>query len=103
MAAATLVVVGFSQIMFQATCNTLLQLSAPDALRGRIMSLYTVVFVGVNPFGALLIGYVAEHFSVPTACAAGGIGGFLSVAVLTTLWRFRPRPARPPGPAESPI
>ena len=102
MAAATLVVVGFSQIMFQATCNTLLQLTAPDALRGRIMSLYTVVFVGVNPFGALSIGYIAEHFGVPATCIAGGTGGFLSVAILTALWRLRPKPVRPPGPAESP-
>jgi MFS family permease len=102
-AAATLVVIGFSQIVFQASCNTLLQLSAPDALRGRIMSLYTLVFAGVNPFGSLAVGWMAERFGVPAACIAGGTGGFLSVAVLTMLWRLRPRPARPPVPGESPL
>jgi MFS family permease len=89
MAAATLVVIGFAQITFQATCNTVLQLTTPDALRGRIMSLYAVVFAGVTPFGALAVGYVAEKFGTPTACAAGGAGGLLSVVMLTVLWRTR--------------
>jgi predicted MFS family arabinose efflux permease len=88
-AAATLFVVGFGQIVFQATCNTILQLTAPDALRGRVMSLYAVVFAGVTPFGALAVGYVAEKLGAPAACAAGGTGGLLSVAVLTVLWHSR--------------
>src|SRR6266540_1766495 len=89
MAAATLVVVGFAQITFQATCNTILQLTTPDALRGRIMSLYAVVFAGVTPFGALTVGYVAEKLGTPAACAVSGAGGLLSVAILTVLWRTR--------------
>lgn len=89
MASATLVVMGVAQITFQATCNTLLQLTAPDALRGRVMSLYAVVFAGVTPFGALTIGYVAEAFGTPAACALGGAGGLVSVAMLTVLWRTR--------------
>ena len=44
---------------------------------------------GVTPFGALAVGYVAETFGTPTACAAGGAGGVLSVAILTVLWRRR--------------
>ncbi len=88
MAAATLMVAGFGQIVFQATCNTVLQLTAPDALRGRIMSLYAMVFAGATPFGALAIGYVAETFGTPAACAAGGAGGLLSVALLT-IYRAR--------------
>ena len=88
-ASATLVVMGVAQITFQATCNTLLQLTAPDALRGRVMSLYAVVFAGVTPFGALAIGWVAEALGTPTACALGGAGGLVSVAALTVLWRNR--------------
>jgi MFS family permease len=87
--AATLVVVGCAQIVFQASCNTILQLTAPDALRGRVMSLYALVFAGINPFGALMVGYVAETLGTPAACAVGGAGGLLSVAVLTLLWRRR--------------
>ena len=89
LASATLVVMGVAQITFQATCNTLLQLTAPDNLRGRVMSLYAVVFAGVTPFGALAIGWVAEAFGTPAACALGGAGGLLSVALLTILWRSR--------------
>jgi sugar phosphate permease len=74
-ASATLVVMGVAQITFQATCNTLLQLTAPDALRGRVMSLYAVVFAGA--------------LGTPAACALGGAGGLLSVALLTILWRTR--------------
>jgi len=89
-ASATLVVMGVAQITFQATCNTLLQLTAPDHLRGRVMSLYAVVFAGVTPFGALAVGWIAEAFGTPAACALGGAGGLLSVAALTVLWRSRP-------------
>jgi MFS family permease len=85
--AGTLVVVGAAQITFQATCNTILQLTAPDALRGRVMSLYALVFAGITPFGALMIGYVAEALGTPAACAVGGAGGLVCVALLTALWR----------------
>jgi MFS family permease len=89
MAALILLAIGFAQITFQATCNSVLQLSAPDALRGRIMSLYAVVFAGVTPFGALAVGYLAEQFGTPAACAIGGLGGLLSVGILSLLWRHR--------------
>jgi MFS family permease len=86
-ASATLVVMGVAQITFQATCNTLLQITAPDNLRGRVMSLYAVVFAGVTPFGALTIGWAAEALGTPAACALGGVGGLVSVGLLTILWR----------------
>lgn len=89
MAAATLVVMGLAQITFQATCNSLLQLTAPDGLRGRIMSLYSLVFAGVTPFGAFAVGWVAEAFGTPMACALGGAGGLVCVTALTVLWRTR--------------
>jgi MFS family permease len=87
LASTTLVLMGVSQITFQATCNTLLQLTAPDNLRGRVMSLYAVVFAGVTPFGALVVGWVAEALGTPTACVLGGAGGLVSVTLLTLLWR----------------
>lgn len=89
LASATLVVMGVAQITFQATCNTLLQVTAPDHLRGRVMSLYAVVFAGVTPFGAFAIGWVAEAFGTPAACIMGGAGGLVSVTILTVLWRTR--------------
>jgi MFS family permease len=86
-ASATLVVMGVAQITFQATCNTLLQLTAPDNLRGRVMSLYAVVFAGITPFGALAVGSIAEKLGTPAACILGGLGGLASVGLLTILWR----------------
>src|SRR5262244_3350600 len=86
-AAATLMVIGCAQIVFTTTSNSTLQMTAPDALRGRVMSLYAFVFVGASPFGSLLIGGVAESLGVPAACAIGGGCGLVAVALLTLGWR----------------
>jgi MFS family permease len=84
-AAAVLALLGCSQILFTTGCNTVLQLSAPNELRGRVMGLYTVTFAGMTPFGSLLVGMVAEHQGVQAACAAGGGIGLLGVAVLVAV------------------
>ena len=62
---------------------------ALDALRGRLMGLYAFVFVGMNPFGALFIGSVAEKWGVPAACMTGGGIGAACLAALTLLWGRR--------------
>jgi MFS family permease len=85
LAAAVLALLGCSQILFTTSCNTTLQLTAPNALRGRVMGLYTVTFAGMTPFGSLLVGFVAEHQGVRAACAAGGAIGLLGVAVLVVI------------------
>jgi len=92
-AVGLLIVIGFAQIVFQASCNTMLQVTVPDALRGRIMSLYALVFAGATPLGSLAVGSIAERLGTPAACALGGAGGVVSVAILTVLWRYGP-PAR---------
>jgi MFS family permease len=59
---------GWSMITLLATTNMLLQSTTPDALRGRVMSLYTLVLVGFMPFGHLLAGFLADFFnSAPMA------------------------------------
>jgi MFS family permease len=88
-AAAALAVMGFAQIFFMASCNTTVQVTAPDHLRGRVMSLYAMVFVGVHPFGALLAGGLAEKWGVGAACVWGGVMGLCLVLALTLLWRRR--------------
>ena len=88
-AAAALAVTGFAQIFFMASCNTTVQVTAPDHLRGRVMSLYALVFVGAHPFGALLAGGVAEKWGVGAACLWGGAMGLCLVLALTLLWRRR--------------
>jgi MFS family permease len=99
MAAVMLLVVGCSQIIFTAGCNTTLQITTPDQLRGRIMSLYALVFAGASPFGALLVGYVAEKLGARVACAIGGGSGLLIVLLLAlSWWRSAGRAQSPPRP-----
>jgi MFS family permease len=85
--AALLVALGCCQILFSTGCNTMLQLTTPDALRGRVMGLYALANAGMTPFGALLVGTIAEHWGVRTACALGGGVGLIAVAILTLIGR----------------
>lgn len=89
LAAAGLFVVGWASVMVVTGCNAMLQLAAPDHLRGRVMSLHTLVFVGVFPIGALLIGTVAEHRGVSHALLVAGSGGLLGLAALLGWWKNR--------------
>jgi predicted MFS family arabinose efflux permease len=93
-AAAILSVVGLSQIMFLASCNTTLQMVVPDRLRGRIMSLYAFVFAGVTPIGSLLMGSIAEWFGISAAYAVGGgIGLACVLGLMVAWWRASARAA----------
>jgi hypothetical protein len=89
LAAALLVVSGSAQIIFTSSVNSTLQVTVPDAMRGRMMSLYVFVFVGVTPLGAFVIGWLAESFSVGAACAVGGGAGLIAVLVLAAVWSRR--------------
>jgi MFS family permease len=62
--AALLVALGFAGILFSTSANTLLQLYVPDALRGRVMSLYMLLFAGSTPIGGLLIGTLSNIIGV---------------------------------------
>jgi MFS family permease len=70
-------VAGIGSISMAATANTLVQLTVPDQLRGRVMSVYTTVFAGSTPFGGLITGAIASGFGAATAIV---LGGALSVA-----------------------
>jgi len=76
-----LALTGCAMIVNNSLGNTLLQTSAPDHLRGRIMGFYSFVFVGMAPFGAFLFGVVAEHVGVPTTIAVGGAIVALAVSI----------------------
>ncbi len=89
--AGLLGVIGLAQILFMTSCNTTVQITVPDELRGRLMSLYAMVFVGMTPIGSFLVGTIAEHAGVATACVAGGGAGLASVLVLTVAARRRRR------------
>ena len=70
---ALLVVAGASMVICVALCNTSIQQRIPDALRGRVLSMYTFAFSGFLPFGNLTGGILAEHRGLqPTMLVLGG-------------------------------
>ena len=91
MAVPLLFVTGFFGLILVASCNTRLQLAAPDHLRGRMMSLYTLVWGGVFPIGAFCVGAISEAASVSMAFRVQGIAGLLGLGALILWWRRRPR------------
>jgi len=78
---ATLACVGAASVSFMARGNTTLQLTAQDAMRGRVMALWSVTFIGTTPIGGPVIGYVSEHAGPRWGLAVGG----LAALVATTL------------------
>jgi MFS family permease len=89
LSAALLVLCGFFMMMQMAASNTLLQVLTPDSLRGRVMAAYSMMFMGMAPFGALGAGATAERLGAPMAVAVGGavaiVGGLLFAARLPGL------------------
>jgi MFS family permease len=69
---ALLTLLGLTLILTAALSNTLLQTIAPDAMRGRVISLYALAFVGISPFGAVAAGAAAERIGTPWALLVGG-------------------------------
>jgi MFS family permease len=65
--------VGFSMIVSMAAANTMLQTLCPDELRGRVMALYSMMFMGMAPFGALLAGSLAHWIGARATVTAGGL------------------------------
>ena len=88
-------VAGWGMISMGATINTMIQLTTPDHLRGRVMSVYTTVFVGSTPIGGLISGSIAAGFGTPAVFLVAGVVSLLTVggAVLWLARGGRPRPA----------
>lgn len=73
LSAALLLPVGFSIMVEMASSNTLIQSLVPDSLRGRVMAVYSMTFMGMAPFGSLLAGALAHRFGAPATVALGGV------------------------------
>jgi MFS family permease len=96
-----MVFVGVGGISMSANANSAIQLSVPDALRGRVLSVYTTVFAGSTPIGGLLMGGIAGSFGVATALV---VGGAISAVVGLVGWlaiRSGAVPGAPPRPASA--
>lgn len=73
--------VGYFIMLQMASSNTLIQVMVPDELRGRVMSVYSMMFMGMAPLGALMGGALADRITAPWTVAIGGLA-----AVLGSWW-----------------
>ena len=80
-----LVFLGFSMVGYMTTANTVVQSSVPEALRGRVMSVWTLTAFGLTPLGSLQAGAVADFFGAPAALGVGAAvcGGAALIAATT--------------------
>ena len=88
LSACILVPVGFSMMIEMASSNTLVQSMVPDELRGRVMAVYSMVFMGMAPFGALIAGAAADRLGAPWTVTGSGV---ICMIAATAYWTQRPR------------
>ena len=82
-----LVLVGLSQVLQNAMANTLLQITTPDPLRGRVMSLYSLVSGGMAHVGGLQAGFVADWIGAPMSVGIGAAISLLYGLVIALRYR----------------
>lgn len=92
---AILVILGVASIAFTTTANARLQLTAPNELRGRVMSLYIFLRGGTAPLGSLLLGVLAQDISVPVS--VGTMAGLCAVGVIVAQFYRARHPGQPGG------
>jgi MFS family permease len=83
-----LIPVGYSMMLQMACSNTLIQSMAPDRLRGRVMSAYSMMFMGMAPLGAMYGGALAQRIGAPWTVAIGGMGSLIGAAIF---WHYVPQ------------
>jgi MFS family permease len=109
-----LIAMGFFNLVFQAMANTSIQLTVDPALRGRVMGLYMLVFIGGTPIGAPIIGALTNHYGARSGMFVCGAVPVLAAAVVAAATARRrpgdsdavrrgpdlawPAPARPSPP-----
>jgi|UniRef100_A0A7C3WS39 MFS family permease len=108
LALAAIFFMGFGMVTQLSTSNSLLQLNVPDSLRGRIMSLFSLIIIGSIPLGSLLYGTVAHYLGPGRAMTLGSLAaGMVTILILVRHPRLmqlefaelpaRPAAAPPPG------
>lgn len=88
-----LALLGATSVTFAAAVNSTLQLAASPEMRGRVMALYTVVFLGSTPIGGPLVGWISEAADPRFALVMASASGIAAAAVAT--WIQRRHPAEP--------
>jgi MFS family permease len=74
-------VVGGGMMVEMASTNTILQTIVEDEMRGRVMSFYTMAFLGTAPLGSLLAGFVADHIGPMRTITLGGVACVIGAAI----------------------
>ena len=99
---AALVFVGYGSITFNSLAKTTLQLAAKPEMRGRVMALWALAWLGSTPVGGPIVGWAGQAIGARWALVIGGLAalacGVLALPALTRLDR-RPAPDTPPAPA----
>jgi MFS family permease len=78
---------GGAYMVEMAATNTLIQMMVPDAFRGRVMSIYAMMFLGMAPLGGLLAGLLAHRLGAPLTVGLGGMGCLACGGAFT--WYYR--------------
>ena len=73
--------VGFCMMLQMASSNTLIQTMVPDHLRGRVMAVYSMMFMGMAPFGAFFAGALADRLGAPVTVAMGAVAALGGAAL----------------------
>jgi MFS family permease len=87
LSAVLLLPAGYSMMLQMACSNTLIQTMVPDELRGRVMAVYSMMFMGMAPFGAFFGGALAHRIGAPITVAMGGVA-----CVFGAIWFGRALP-----------
>ncbi|MGA2209016.1 MAG: MFS transporter [Acidimicrobiales bacterium] len=99
-----LAVVGYASVSFLATGNTTLQLESDPTMRGRIMSLWAVAFLGTTPLGGPLLGWIIATTNGRVGLGVGAVACLAASAIGgVALWRLQHRTAQRTRKADSPI
>ena len=101
LAAAVLVPLGAASVTFAAGVNSALQLAVAPEMRGRVMALYSMVFLGSTPIGGPLSGWLAETWSPRLALLVGAAGALIAAVAARAVFVRRATPTSPDRPDSS--
>lgn len=91
-----MILVGIASINFTSIGNTTLQMESLPHMRGRVMSLWTVAFLGSTPIGGPIIGYIGEHISPRWGLGVGGLAALLAGGIgMLTLRQIKTQEIKP--------
>lgn len=101
--ALLLVVTGACFSLYTSNSNSTLQLATPDALRGRVLALYSYSFFGTAPLGGLLAGWLTDRGGTTLTLLVGGATAAATVTVAAWRWHRARRPRRGAPGATCPV